>query len=317
MVSWEREFTAVPLGFSDPCKQSSGRQERGLDASAIAGAGTFTIAAVVVGAVASVATGGIVTAAGAGVVAGIRLFRAKARWTREDPPRDDFADPEAVTSPTLRMLDTLYPQVDGELPELVLGAARLGERLYLASAALQSSILNVERAQGAWLASEREFVWARYSDARGNALLAADLIRAAAGSCFDFAERLPEDLEEPAAEEVLPAGRTFLEVVEADALVREIVGRAGIELSLLDAPIVAEPLTTLLPAFRASLLKVGADAMDFSQSLATWGTEPPPDELARLSHPLTGGGGGFEGLSLEDEEQEVIKAEPALQQFHR
>lgn len=316
MVSWKRKFIPVPVGFDDACKQSAGKQERALEAAEIAGAGSFGIAVAIVGAAASVMTGGIVAAAGAGVVAGIRLFRARARWARDDPPREDFADPEAVPSPTLRMLDTLYPHVDGELPEFVLAAARLSERLYLASAALQSSILNVERAQGAWLASEGEFVWARYSDARGNALLAADLIRAAAGSCFDLAERLPEEMEAPVAVGASPMGQTYLEVVRADPLAREIVERAGIESSLLEAPIAAEPLTTLLPAFRAGLHSVGEEAMDFSESLAVWGTEPPPDELARLSRPLTGGGGGSEGLRLEDEELEIVEASRALQQFH-
>lgn len=208
------------------------------------------------------------------------------------------------------MLEALYTVADEQLPEFILASARLGERMFLVSGALEASIMNVERAQGALLAQETEFAQVRFSDARGNALLAADLIRAAADSCFQCAFYLPESPMEIQQESAW-AGKYFRQNVESSPVTLQIVRRAGIEPDLLDILIPDEDPSESLAIFKSALRTVGGRAMAFAGALDDWGSEPPPAELARLrDHPPRGGAGiAASWTTFGEDDEETMESE--------
>lgn len=253
----------VPAGFDDPVKRAAANAERQWDAtigllglSAVAAGPFFVLAVPII--------------AGAAGLAGI--FKMRAKWAKEDPPRSDY-NVVAELNP-LRLDPFPLVQHGWSLPgaDLMLGLAS-------GSAHVEAATVSLERALGAQRDEEEILAGQRFAEARLFARGARPVLEAIWIACAGFGRHLevttplaeatvdPESWFDPESGEP----RRMDELLNDELLSRVIV--AGVPRELLNFTLPAGPAPeNLIQQTVAALGEAGAATAQFGQALEDWGS---------------------------------------------
>lgn len=140
-----RPLVPVPVGLDGPTKEAAGHAERTWEALGVtAGATSACIAAAVI-------AGAVVVAPAAPLLAAVAavsgIFKLRAKWAKEDPPRLDFEEPFVLDR---RFFDPV-PVLEPALP----AGSRLLAVVEAGSTYLDATVVSLEKAMGAGRAAHR------------------------------------------------------------------------------------------------------------------------------------------------------------------
>jgi hypothetical protein len=265
----------APTGFDDAVKAKAAQAERGWDAA------TGLITFLGAGGAAALAAGAAIPPIApfaAAVAAGSFYFKLRAKWAREDPPRSDFDTVTDVRTPPLDLMPLMPP---GDIPP---GAAVVS-LLYAAGASVEATVLAVERAAGASMASQEGedegaalALAARRREALDHARLSASLTAGLHSAAVDIGPFLQQNMRPPraraagkaAAGPAAPRRSRIIEMLD-DAALGHVIA-AGIDARILEVDTWHEEQPEDM-RLSVVLAEAGASAEVFGAALARWAQE--------------------------------------------
>ena len=270
-----RPLIPEPTGFSDPVKRKAARAERAWEATQnlSAGAAASLGAAAVVGAVV-VAPIAPFFLAFAGVA---NLFKTRAKWLKDDPPRADYEVAHKLTHPQINVV----PLADSESGFDWLVAARWIALVETGAHYVDATVASLEKAMGAEFDVDRSDVSVeriagrRRAEASYYAHLAHPVLQSIGMATENLVAAL-EPIQLSSAEYSIEPGR-LVNIVGSSVL--GCVLASGIDPVLLDTTLDGDELSAL--DLRETFSTAGRSAFELGRSLETWASSTGSTRRAR------------------------------------